>query len=420
MKRRNFLKASAIACSAMSLGNLPVYGATSQTKDMGNTEYWDMIKYNYDVSDKYINLEAGYYGIMSKPVMAAFMKNNHYVNQNSSFYARQLFAEDYDKLINRLAQKLGVDADELALTRNATESLQSLIGGYNKLEPGDSVLYADLDYDSMQAEMEHLRTYRKANVIKINMPEPASYENIISAYEEALNNNPECKLLLLTHMSNRTGLIIPTQEIIAMAKARGVDVILDAAHSWGQFDFDFNALNADFVGFNLHKWFGAPLGVGLLYIRKSRQEDIDPSRSEDPNSAAIRSKVHTGTMNFASVMTVNDALDFHESIGIKNIGSRLRFLRDNWVNGVANNSKVEVLTPNDPRMYAGITSFRLKGVTSLEDNRKLMDTLLSDYGIFAAAKTGIKNGSYIRVTPALYNSPADTQKLADAINNITG
>lgn len=418
MNRRDFLITSA-AVSTVSVNAMSAVAQTADTRAANDEKYWTGIKNQYEVTDDFINLEGGYYGIMSKPVMKSFIENNQYVNKISSYYARELYANDYDKLIKRLAKKLNVDEDELAITRNATEALQDLINGSNKLEEGDSVIYADLDYDSMQSEMEFLRTFRKVDVVKINLPESASYDNILNIYEKALNDNPRCKMLLLTHVSNRTGLIMPVKEITAMAKARGVDVILDAAHSWGQFDFNFPGLDIDFAGFILHKWMGVPIGLGIIYIRKNRLRDVDPSPSEDAQSSGIRMKVHTGTMNFASVMTVYNALDFHESIGIKNIEKRLRFLRNTWVNGVVGNDKVEILTPQDERMHAGMTSFHLKGVTSIEDNKKLMQTLLKKYKLFSAAKSGIDTGAYIRVTPGLYNSKSDMEKLAIALNGIT-
>lgn len=420
MDRRQFLTSTA-AVAGLSVANFPLLTLAQQSRAPDDENFWAIIRNQYDVTGEVTNLEAGYWGIMSIPVTQAYIKNTHFVNQNSSYYARRLYRQDYDKIIARIAKKLGVGADEIVLTRNATESLQSLINGYNKLEEGDTVIYADLDYGSMQSEMRYLKTHRKANVVSIAIPEPASYENVIAAYKKALDDHPKCKMMLMTHVSNRTGLITPVKEIAAMAKARGVDVILDAAHSWGQFEFDFQGLGVDFVGFNLHKWIGVPLGVGAMYIRKNRVLDIDPLRGEaGPDNDEVRTRVHTGTMNFAAVLSIPSALDFRENIGQKNIEGRLRALRNQWVDQVVGNKNVEILTPQDERMYAAITSFRLKGKTSYEDNRHLMNTLSEKYGIFTVAISGIAKGGGIRVSPSLYNSREDMDKLAAAINDITG
>lgn len=420
MDRRQFLTSSAVLAGAtLAASPLMSFAATSRNPDDEN--FWKIIRSQYDVTDEITNLEAGYWGIMSIPVTQAYIRNTHFVNSNNTYYVRRNYWQDYNKIIERIAKKLNVGADELVLTRNATEGMSSLINGYNKLEEGDTVIYADQDYGSMQSEMRFLKKYRGVNVVKIAVPEPASYQNMIDVYENALNDHPKCKMLLLTHVSNRTGIITPVKEITAMAKARGVDVILDAAHSWGQFEFDFQELGVDFVGFNMHKWIGAPLGVGLLYIRKDRVLDIDPLRGEaGSENDDVRKRIHTGTVNFAAVLTVPDALDFRENIGQKNIEGRIRALRNQWVGQVRDNKNVEILTPEDDRMHAAITSFRLKGKTSYEDNAALMTTLHEKYGVFTVAISGLAKGGAIRVSPSLYNSREDADKLAAAINDITG
>ena len=420
MDRRNFLKSSA-AIATLSMAGMPLISRARETRSVTDENFWKIVQSQYDVTDEITNLEAGYWSIMSIPTTQAYIRNTHFINSHNTYYARRHYQGDYNAIIKRLALKLGVGEDELVLTRNATEALQSLINGYNKLEPGDTVLYADTDYGSMQSEMRFLKTYRGVNVVKIDMPEPASYQETIDAYEKGLNENPKSKMMLVTHISNRTGLITPVKEVAALAKSRGVDVILDAAHSWGQFDFDFQDLGVDFVGFNLHKWIAAPLGVGMLYIRKGRVLDIDPLRGEaSADNTSVRTRVHTGTMNFASVLTIPTALDFQENIGIKNISARLRALRNQWVGEVEDNKNIEILTPNDERMHAAITSFRVKGKTSGQDNRDLVRLLTEKYGIFTVNIGGLAKGGAIRVSPALYNSKADVKKLSAAINDITG
>ncbi|MBT5187311.1 MAG: aminotransferase class V-fold PLP-dependent enzyme [Kordiimonadaceae bacterium] len=419
MDRRQFLQTSA-AMTAVTMTGIPLISRAAEMRSSTDENFWKIVQNQYDVTDEVTNLEAGYWSIMSIPTTQEYIRNTHFVNSNNTYYARRNYNRDYDAIIDRLAKKLGVGNDEIVLTRNATESLQSLINGYNKLKPGDSVIYADTDYGSMQSEMRYLKQYRGVDVIKFDMPEPASYQDTIDAYEKGLKENPNAKMMLVTHLSNRTGLITPVKEVTAMAKAHGVDVILDAAHSWGQFDFDFQDLGVDFCGFNLHKWIAAPLGVGMMYIRKNRVLDIDPLRGEAAaDNRSVRTRVHTGTMNFASVLTIPTALDFQENIGIKNIGARFRSLRNQWVSEVRDNKNVEILTPDDERMHAAITSFRLKGKTTYEDNSNLVKLLTEKYKIFTVAIGGLSGGGAIRVSPALYNSRSDVQKLSAALNDIT-
>jgi selenocysteine lyase/cysteine desulfurase len=421
--RREFLKSSA---ALAALATVPVIGFPSlawgkENRAADNEAYWATVRAQYAVTDEVTNLEAGYWGIMSIPTTKAFIKNTEFLNLNNTHYVRRKFFGDQEAIIERLAKKLGVGADELVLTRNATESLRCLMTQYNKLKPGDTVIYADTDYGSMQTTMAHLGTLRGANVVKLATPEPATHNNLMKIYENAIIANPTAKLMLVTHISNRSGTISPAKEITAMARKHGVDVILDAAHSWGQFDFDFQDLGVDFCGFNLHKWIAAPLGVGLMYIRKSRILDISPQHGEAPaDSTDIQNRVHPGTMSFASVLTIPTALDFQESIGIENISNRLRYLRNTWVDGVKDNPKVEVTSLNDDTMHAGITSFRIKGITTGEENAALVKRLTDEYGIFTVNIGGIAKGPAIRVSPALYNSGDDARKLATAINEIAG
>jgi len=296
-----------------------------------------------------------------------------------------------------------------------------LISGYNRLKPGDSVLYADLDYDSMQYAMNALKGRRGVDVVKFDVPEPATRQAVLDAYARALEANPKTRLLLLTHVSHRTGLVMPVAEIARMARAKGIDTILDAAHSWGQMDFTVGALEVDFVGFNLHKWIGAPLGVGFLYIRKDRLAAIDRDMAdEDFPETDIRSRVHTGTVNFATVLTVPAAVALHQQIGAAAKQARLRHLRDYWVSRVRGFKDIEILTPDEAGSYGAITSFRLAGKTGKADNDAIVAKLRDGHKVMTVRRAGVARGQCIRVTPALYTGEADLDRLVEALAVVTG
>lgn len=421
INRRHLLSLGA-AVSAVTA--FPALANSTMIKAMGQVDhdsdgFWDQIRQQYDVTDEITNLENGNWGIMARPVLDDYLQQIKYVNEYNSYYSRRNFYGDYQKIATRLAAMLGVSEEEIVLTRNATEALQNLITGYNKLKAGDSVLYADLDYDSMQSSMDWLKERRGVNVLKIAIPEPASFQNIIDAYETAFKASPKCRLLLLTHLSHRTGLVLPVKEITAMARKYGIDVILDAAHSWGQLDFTVADLGVDFIGFNLHKWIGAPLGVGMMYIRKKRIADIDPHRGEAPkDDNTIESRVHTGTVSIAAIMSIPKALDFHEMIGASHKEKRLRLLRDLWVDEFRDHKKIEILTPDDDRLHGGITSFRLKGKTSDDDNKNLARLLAEKYNVFTVYRNGIATGACVRVTPAFYTNKQDVQKFIQALHKV--
>jgi selenocysteine lyase/cysteine desulfurase len=425
ISRRVFLSTAAAASAALAAplsarGQQPLDRPAGDPKSVAADEdYWQRVTARYRVTDSVINLEAGYWGMMAAPVAEEFARQVERVNRESSYYARRLYPKELAAVRARVAEFLRVEPDEIAFARSATESLYALIGGYNRLKPGDGVLYADLDYPAMQNAMAWLNERRGARVVRITLPEPATHDDVMAAYTEALDKNPGVRLVLLTHVSNKTGLVTPVAELAKLARARGADTIVDAAHSIGQMDITIPDIGADFVGFNLHKWIGAPLGVAVFYIKRNRLPDVDRMMGDEESPAAsINSRIHTGTTNFAAFLTVPAALDFHEAVGTAHKAARLRYLRDRWVRAVRGRRGIDVLTPDDPRMAAGITSFRLTGRTSREDNDRTVETLLTKYRIFTARRSGIDGGDCVRVTPALYTGPADVDRLASALQEI--
>lgn len=425
IQRRDFLRRAGLASAATlaapafasdGLATGPPPSPASSVHDLARDEdYWRQIASLYWVTDRTTNMEAGYFGMMAAPVLAAYHRHTDRVNRESSLFARRDFPALMQVSRERVAAALRVSPEEIAFSRNATESLQALILQYNRLQPGETVMYADLDYPAMQWAMDGLAERHGAQVATLTIPEPASRDAILAAYEEALDATPRTRLLLLTHANNKTGLIHPVRAISELAKARGVDVIVDAAHSFGQVPLALEDLGADYVGLNLHKWAGAPVGVGAMYIRASGLSGIDPAPGERGNLDRIDSRLHTGTMNFAALLTVPDALDFQDAIGVEAKAARLRYLRDRWVADARQLDGVDILTPDDADLVGAITSLRLHGRGGQEENRALADTLQDEFGVFTVARSGIAGGDCVRVTPALYNRPADGDRLVAAL-----
>jgi selenocysteine lyase/cysteine desulfurase len=373
---------------------------------------WQTIAAQYDVSRTVVQLENGNFGTMARPVYAAYRTYLERITREGSFYARRQAGPDLMAVRAKTAAVLAVSPDEIILTRGATEALQVLITGY-RLKEGDAILIADLDYDATQAAFQGLAKRRGVRLVSIALPEPATYQGLIDAYEAALKANPAIRLMMLTHVSHRTGLVLPVKEIVTMARARGVDAVVDAAHSWGQLDFTLPDLGADFVGFTCHKWIGAPLGTGVCYIRKERLDAIVPALEEI--GSGIDGKLHTGTTNFAATLAVKDALDFHLSLGAKAKEARLRSLRDRWAEALRDHPGLEILTPDDARLTCGITSFRLKGKTGIEENRGVAAELLNRFNIFTVERPGAAKGACVRVTPALFTRESEIDALIDAL-----
>lgn len=425
--RRRFLKhagllsllSSTYGISLKAQPDLP----NNSTIGPDDEKTWSGIAGAYDVNRNIVNLENGYWGVMTREVLEEYVQLTEFVNRKNTLFARFELDQTYQALRTQVAEFLQVNHDEIALTRGATEALQALIGGYNKLKPGDTVLFADLDYSEMKNAMAWLAQRRGVRPVQLQFPEPTrdrdlDQTTIVSFYQKALELNPKTRLLLLTHLNNWTGLMIPVQQITQMARERGVDVILDAAHSVGQVDFDIKQLGCDYVGVNLHKWLGAPIGCGVVYINKKRVSNIDTYMGKSPGSDKVTARIDTGTANFAAHMTIPKAIQVHNRIGTKSKEARLRYLRHIWVAQARKLKRLTVLTPDDPDLVAGLTSFRLDGVTTTEGNNKLMRRLAQDYGVLTTRRTGPAAGDCIRVTPSFYNTPDDMLKLVNALRAI--
>ena len=399
--------------AALLLGPTAAYAA-QPGKNARDAHDWRAVADQYDITREIVPFENGMWGMMPRPVMEAYRRKTEMANRRNSFYARREFDADLERVRARAASDLGVTVEEVAFTRGATEALMTLINGYNRLKPGDAVLYADLDYDSTQSAFEWLKAHRGVDVVTIALPEPATHQNLIDAYEAALKANPKVRLMLVTHVSHRTGLVLPVAEIVEMARAQGVDVIVDSAHAWGQLDFKLPDLKADFVALTCQKWIGAPVGTGLMCVKRGRINDIDTAIGNGgfaPND--IRRKIHTGTSNFAAFLALEDALDFHQKIGAGAKEARLRALRDRWAEAVR--GRVEILTPSDPRLTSGIASFRFKGHTSRAQNVADAQALLQRFKIFTVERSGVASGSCIRVTCAVFTSEAEVDQLIAAL-----
>jgi len=286
------------------------------------------------------------------------------------------------------------------------------------VKTGDTIVYADLDYNAMQFAMNALAARTGATLVTFDIPEPATNQSVLEAYRRVLDAHPKTRVLLVTHCNNKTGLVLPVKEIVAIARPRGIDVIVDAAHSFGQVPLTMADLDADYVGLNLHKWVGAPVGVGVMYIREGRLDAIDRAHGDPGSLQSIDSRLHTGTTNFAAILTIPDALAFQASIGMTHKAARLRYLRDRWVGAVRDVTGIDILTPDEPGMVGALTGFRLHGRGTREANVAITGALLDEFGIFTHWRTGLAKGDCVRVTPTLYNTAADADRLAAALRTL--
>lgn len=388
------------------------------TRRARDEAFWQTFADRYDRHPGPVNLENGYFGRMSRTVVEEYQRNIELINNSNSIYVRQRF-EQHDSLDIRaqLAELIGVRAQSVAFTHNATAGLQSLIRNYNRLQPGDQVLICDLEYDTVKGAMRWLAKHRGVEVIEIEHAHPATFDSLLATYREAFIRYPKLKLMALTHVTHRTGLVMPVQAIAALAKEYGVDIILDGAHALGQIEFDLEALGIAFAGYNLHKWIGSPLTLGFIYIAPQRLAHIDPDMGEMHFSAGdIRSRTPYSTPNIPALMTLPLVFEEHRALGgAAAKGARVNYLRNLWVSAVRNLPGIEVTTPDDPRLYCGITSLRF---TRHADQQAMVERLLNDYNLFTVVRNGAACGPCIRVTPSLTTTAAEIQILVQALNEL--
>lgn len=381
--------------------------------------YWSQIAAHYDRTANIVNLEHGYWGKMAHPVQNAYIQATRMVNAQNSFYARKQFDADEQESVRRVARALGVHDDEIVLTRNATEAIHNLIRQYRGLNAGDAILYADLDYPDFKTTMQWLAGTRSARPVRLIVPTRANQDQILQLYLNAFDENPDLRLMLITHVSNQHGLVIPVARIAKEAKKRGIDVICDSAQSWGLLDFELPSLNVDWAGFNLHKWIGSPLGVGALYMRRGSLHKIAPYPGEtDPENTKASTRVHMGTQNFSAMITIPQAIDFHEAIGPAHKEARLRYLRQLWTNEAESMDHIELLGGLDEASWTGMGSFRIQGKRSAKDAAELQLRLEKEFGIFTVVRDGLASGHCVRITPQIFTTPGELAQLVDALKRL--
>lgn len=375
-------------------------------------KFWKRIAKKYfDVADDFINLENGYFGLQPKPVLQAFLQNIVKANEQAARFARKEYPGIAVAAKKEVADFLGVSDEEIIFTRNATEALNIAIQGY-PFKAGDEVVVNQLDYFSMVETFRMMEKRGLLSVKEFEMPLlPKNDDEIVNLYRKQLT--AKTRVILLTHVSNVNGLIVPVAKIAAMAKERGVDVMTDSAHALGQIKFSVKELNSDFVGMNLHKWISNPVGAGILYIKKHRINEMK-ALFGDTGAAetSIHKLAHFGTTPFAVIMTIPASIAFHRQLGIERVSARLHFLKTQWVQELHQHPGVEVVTPVD--LSCAIASFRIKNKTATQ----VADYLFQEHKIFTLARSLGKEGC-VRVTPSVYNSAEDIRRFIAAVKACT-
>jgi selenocysteine lyase/cysteine desulfurase len=376
-------------------------------------EFWHVVRSAFTMAPGFLNLENGYMSPAPAGVLDAQMERLRAINARPSPYMRNDQGADRDRAKKALAALAGCRVDELVITRNTTESLDTIISGLD-LRAGDEVIVTDQDYGSM-LEAFRQQSKRFGIVLRtVSVPlHPVSDDEIVRVFTAAITSRT--KVMLVTHMINITGQILPVRTICDAAHERGVEVIVDAAHSLAHIEFSIADLHCDYLGSSLHKWLCAPLGTGLLYIRKEKIVKVWPLLGDDSFPADdIRKFEHLGTRPVSSEAGIVDAIRFHNAIGGKRKEARLRYLMNYWAERIVGLPGVYLNTPLAPERSCGIGNFGVEGKTSAQ----IVDYLFNQHKIFTVPiDTGPVHG--VRVTPHLYTSAADLDLFVDAVRQFT-
>lgn len=375
-------------------------------------DFWQEIQRAFTVDRTIINLNNG--GVCPSPrvVQEAMARYLTISNEATAYSMWQLVEPQVESVRQQLARAFGCDPEEMAITRNASEALETVQLGM-RLEPGDEVLTTNQDYGRMLTTWDQRARREGITVRKISFPVPApSMTDLVSRFESAIG--PRTKVIHCCHVTNLTGQIFPIRDIVHMARARGIEVIVDGAHAFAHFPFQHSDLDCDYYGTSLHKWLLAPVGTGFLYVRKERIKDIwplmaAPERMDDN----IRKFEEIGTHPAANHNAIAEALAFHEGIGGQRKIERLRYLRDRWMRRLEGKPRVQLLTAFEPGMAGGLATVGIEGI----EPAAIADWLWKNRRTFVVP---IVHAEYkgIRVTPNVYTRLQEIDVFAESMEHI--
>jgi isopenicillin-N epimerase len=425
MQRRQFLGAIALPATAFSLGCASVLredahdriaplALKSGTPDeiASDEDFWFTVQEAFTPDRAMINLNNG--GVCPSPavVQASMKRYLDHANTAPAYVLWRLQEPQKEVVRQGLAQLFGADPEEIAITRNASESLENVQQGFD-LKPGDEILTSNQDYPRMLTTWKQ-RERRNGIVLKqISLPTACEdADEIVGRFERAITD--KTRILHMCHVINLTGQILPVKRVVAMARKRGIPVIVDGAHSFAHIDFKHADLDCDYFGTSLHKFLFAPHGTGMLFVRKEKIPGLWPlMAAPDTLDKDIRKFEEIGTHPLANFLAITDALTFHFGIGPARKEARMLWLRDRWAKRLAAEKRVKLHTSLKRGFATGVATVEIEGIDAVA----LADHLWTKDRIFVV---GIKHDEFqgIRVSPAVYTTPAEIDRFAEAMERV--
>jgi selenocysteine lyase/cysteine desulfurase len=423
--RRNFLSLSGkslglAALSSTTVASLlkEVVAASSSIAHLTpeqaamDEDYWSIIQNSFSVTRGIINLNNG--GVSPSPriVTEALVRYIWQQEDATAYTMWQILEPQSETIRTGLAEMFGCDREEIAITRNASESLEVLLMGMD-FKPGDEILTTTQDYPRMLTTLRQ-REKREGLVLKlVQIPiPPKNLEEITAAFVKGITNRT--RLILMSHQVNITGQITPVRAVCEMARAKGIETIVDGAHSFAQFDFKQKDLGCDYFGTSLHKWLYAPKGTGLLFVKRDKIARTWPLMAAESKQANdIRKFEEIGTHSAAPKLAIGEALLFHNGIGGKRKEARLRYLARYWMNRLKDVPKVRFNTSFDPQQSCAIANVDVAGVNPSAIGSYLFDK----HRIFT---TPIIHEEFqgLRITPNIYTTLGELHRFCNVMESI--
>jgi selenocysteine lyase/cysteine desulfurase len=419
MDKRSFIKQISLLSVATTLPFMEAlaksFDAVSHISSQelaSNEDFWASIREGYLLNKDYINLENGYYCMLPQESLNHYLENVRSVNFLASRYMRTVQFENRNAARQQLADVAGCSFDEAIITRNTTESLDLVISGQD-WSPGDEAIYAEQDYGSMM-DMFRLMEERHGIVSKIvSLPNhPKSDDEIIDLYASQITD--KTKLMMVSHVVNITGQVLPVRKICDMAHDNGIEVMVDGAHAFAHLNFKIPDLNCDYYGTSLHKWLNVPLGAGLLYVKKDKIKNLWPLFAEAklPRDDIDRLN-HTGTTPVHVELSIPRAIEHYQVIGAERKEQRLKYLKEYWTSKVKSNPNIILNTPFESERSCAIANVGVKNLNSKDMSNVLFDT----YNIWVVAidRPGVHG---CRITPNVYTSTKELDRFVEALNQM--
>jgi selenocysteine lyase/cysteine desulfurase len=396
-----------VAAAAKRLGDVPAESAAS------DEDFWLSVQQAFATDHSLMNLNNGGVSPAPQSVLESLARYNAFSNLAPAHTMWHVLQPQKEAVRANLARLFGCSAEEIAITRNASEALEVVIFGL-PLERGDEVVITNQDYPNMRHAWQQ-REAREGLVLKwISLPTPCEDEDeIVAQYERAIT--PRTRVLHTSHVINLTGQVLPIRKLCEMARARGLEVIVDGAHSFAQLDFKRDDLQCDYFGTSLHKWLTAPFGTGFLYVRKPKIAPLWPLfAAEKPHSDDIRKFESYGTHPVPIVISIGDAIEFHEGMGSKRKEARLRFLRDYWLGRALEMKGMCCHSSLKPEFSCAIATIQIEG----KEPAAVYTELLEKHQIVT---TPIEHEEFkgVRVTPNVYTTRRDLDRFVAALASIT-